>query len=60
VHLLEQEASIAAATRNNHDKPAFNEIMNELSPYIGPYRPDSWRGPQDAVAKVFYRWRAED
>jgi hypothetical protein len=60
VHLLEQEASIAAATRNNHDKPAFTEIMNELSPYIGPYRPDSWRGPQDAVAKVFYRWRAED
>jgi cyclase len=60
VHLLEQEASIAATTRNNHDQPAFTEIMNELSPYIGPYRPDSWRGPQDAVAKVFYRWRAED
>ena len=60
VHLLEQEASIAAATRDDHDKPVFAEIMNELSPYIGPYRPGSWRGPQDAVAKAFYQWRAED
>src|SRR3712207_6940402 len=30
VHLLEQDASIAEATRGNHHKPAFTEIMNEL------------------------------
>jgi cyclase len=60
VHLLEQDASMAEATRNNHDKPAFSKIMDDLSPYVSPYRADTWHGPQDAVAKVFYRWRAED
>ncbi|MDZ5442256.1 TcmI family type II polyketide cyclase [Micromonospora sp. 4G57] len=61
VHLLEQDAAIAEATRNNHDdKPVFAKIMEELSPYISPYNPDAWHGPQDAVANVFYRWRAED
>jgi cyclase len=60
VHLLEQEASIAEATRRNHDEPAFARIMDDLSPHISPYRPDTWSGPQDAVAKEFYRWRAED
>jgi len=60
VHLLEQDASFAEAARHNHDKPAFAKIMEELGPYIGPYRPETWRGPKDAVAKVFYRWRAED
>ncbi|MCW3816914.1 TcmI family type II polyketide cyclase [Micromonospora sp. DR5-3] len=60
VHLLEQDASLAEATRHNHDKPAFSKVMEDLSPYISPYRPDLWRGPQDSVAKPYYRWRAED
>lgn len=60
VHLVEQDAAVAEAVRHNHEKPAFAKIMEELSPYVSPYRPDAWRGPQDSVARPFYRWQAED
>ncbi|ASW52945.1 TcmI family type II polyketide cyclase [Plantactinospora sp. KBS50] len=60
VHLLEQRAAAAAATRESHDRPAFAKIMEDLSPYVGPYRPEAWQGPEDSVATPFYRWRAED
>ncbi|MEU3453493.1 TcmI family type II polyketide cyclase [Micromonospora sp. NPDC006766] len=60
VHLLEQDTSVAESLRHHHHKPAFSKVMEELSPYISPYRPDRWHGHQDSLAKVFYRWRAED
>ena len=61
VHLLEQETSAAEATRDRHgDKPAFGKVMQDLGPYIEPYRPEKWQGPQDSLATVFYRWQAQD
>jgi cyclase len=62
VHLLEQDKAMAEATRRNHEshRPAFSKIIDDLSPYLSPYRPDNWQSPRDSVAKVFYRWRAED
>ncbi|BCJ57676.1 TcmI family type II polyketide cyclase [Micromonospora endophytica] len=60
LHVLEQTDASFAAVRENHDTPAFAKIMEDLSPYVSAYSPDTWRGPEDAVAKVFYRWRAED
>lgn len=61
LHLVERtDAAFADAVQQSHDKPAFAKIMNDLSPYISAYSPETWRGPQDAVAKEFYRWRAED
>ncbi|WP_405089798.1 TcmI family type II polyketide cyclase [Micromonospora sp. NBC_01392] len=61
VHLLEQESSAAEATRDQHaDTPTFDKVRRELGPYVEPYRPDLCRGPQDQVATVFYRWRAQD
>jgi cyclase len=60
LHLLERtDASFGDAIRKNHDQPAFAKIMDDLSPFISAYNPDSWRSPEDAVAKVFYRWRAD-
>ena len=58
LHLLERidDASLADAI---HDNPAFVKIMDDLSPYISAYSPDAWRSPEDAVAKEFYRWRAD-
>ncbi len=59
LHLLERtDASFASAMRQGHGKPAFAKIMDDLSPFINAYNPDSWRSPEDAVAKVFYHWRA--
>lgn len=60
VHLLEQDAAAAEATRRHHGSPAFARVMQDLSPYLGPYRPERWRGPKDSLATVFYRWRAQD
>lgn len=62
LHLLERrdDTELAGAMRQAHQKPAFTKVMNDLSPYLSPYRPESWRGHEDAVAKEFYRWRAPD
>lgn len=60
LHLLERtDASFADAVRQGHDKPAFAKIMEDLSPFISAYSPETWRSPEDAVAKEFYRWRAD-
>jgi len=62
VHLLEQDKVKAAAVRQNHEshRPAFAKIMNALSPYLSPYRPEKWQTPRDSVATVFHRWQAPD
>lgn len=60
LHLLERDGPFTDAVKKNHDQPAFAQIMEDLRPYIDAYNPESWRGPADAVAKEFYRWRAGD
>ncbi|MEU5942242.1 TcmI family type II polyketide cyclase [Micromonospora sp. NPDC047548] len=61
VHLLERtDEAFADATGHDHHQPAFAKIMAELSPFISPYNPDTWRGHQDSVANEYYRWRADD
>jgi cyclase len=62
VHLLEQDKEMAATVRQDHEslKPAFAKVMEGLSPYVSPYRPQTWQTPKDSVANVFYRWQAED
>lgn len=62
LHLLARgdDAAFAGAMRQAHQNPAFRKVMNDLSPYLSPYHPESWRGHEDAVAKEFYRWRAPD
>ncbi|WP_346533762.1 TcmI family type II polyketide cyclase [Micromonospora sp. DPT] len=61
VHLLERtDAAAADGAGQDHEQPVFAKIMAELSPYISPYNPEAWRGPEDSVAHEFYRWQAED
>jgi len=62
VHLLQQDPVAAEQTRRRHQEyePAFTKIMEDLSPYLSPYRPEVWETPKDSVATPFYRWRAED
>ncbi|AHH97477.1 hypothetical protein BC739_007843 [Kutzneria viridogrisea] len=60
LHLMERtDASLARAVQDNHGKPAFAKIVDDLSPFISAYNPQSWRSPVDAVAKEFYRWRVD-
>lgn len=60
LHLLEYSTlpSVEARTRS-HEEPAFGKLMAELSPFVSHYSPN-WRSHEDAVAKVFYSWQAED
>jgi cyclase len=62
VHLLEQDPVKGAEVRANHEshRPAFAKIMQDLSPYVGPYDPEKWQTPRDSVARVFHRWQADD
>jgi hypothetical protein len=61
LHLMERtDAAVAQGLGQNHHTPAFARVMEELSPYTSPYNPDTWHGPQDSVAKEFYRWQADD
>lgn len=61
LHLLERgdDAAFAAAMRRAHQDPAFTRMLAGLRPYLSPYRPESWRSHEDAVAREFYRWRAD-
>jgi cyclase len=60
VHLMERtDVAVAEGMGRNHHTPAFAKVMEELSPYTSQYSPDTWRGPQDAMAKEFYRWKAD-
>jgi hypothetical protein len=60
LHLMERtDAAVTEGMGQSHHAPAFAKVMEELSPYTSAYNPDTWRGPQDAVAKEFYRWRAD-
>jgi cyclase len=48
----------AEALRRAPQLPAFRQISADLSRYIRPYDEATWRSPQDAVAREFYRWSA--
>ncbi len=61
LHVMQRTDEAAAKPMGqNHHAPAFAKIMEDLSPYVSALSPDTWRGPQDSVAKEFYRWRAVD
>jgi cyclase len=38
--------------------PSFVKISADLSQFISPYDPETWRSPKDAMAARFYRWPA--
>ena len=44
-----------AAARSH---PLFQQVSDDLRPYINAYDPQTWRSPADAVATPFYRWNA--
>ncbi|GIF52182.1 polyketide synthesis cyclase [Asanoa ferruginea] len=61
VHLMERtDQAVAEGLGQNHHAPAFTKIIEDLSPYVAPYNPEKWRGPQDSMAKPFYSWKASD
>jgi cyclase len=58
LHVIDFDQDPAQALRQAQDLPGFRQISADLRPYISPYDEKTWRTPQDAVAKQFYRWSA--
>jgi cyclase len=58
LHVIEFDGDPEAALESARHLPAFRKISEDLRPFISPYNPATWRGPQDAVATEFYRWHA--
>jgi cyclase len=58
LHVIDFDLDPGEALRKGAQLPGFRKISDDLKPYIKPYDPQTWRTPQDAVAKQFYRWSA--
>lgn len=56
LHLIEADAPPGPRVADHSGHPEFREISERLSPYVAAYDPATWRGPQDAMAREFYRW----
>ncbi len=50
------EDSGSAAVEEARTHPLFQQISDDLKPFIGAYDPATWRGPADAMAARFYHW----
>jgi cyclase len=57
-HLVESSDGLSKDLAHVRDNPFFKELGGQLSEYISPYDPATWRGPRDAMATSFYRWQA--
>lgn len=58
LHLMDLEGDAASALRRAQELPGFHDVSARLRPFIEPYDPETWRSPQDALAREFYRWDA--
>jgi cyclase len=58
LHVVDFHADAGAAMRKGPTLPGFKRISDDLRAYISPYDPATWRSPQDAMAREFYRWGA--
>ena len=58
MHLMDLEDGASESLRRAVELPEFHEVSARLRPYVEAYDPATWRYPQDALAREFYRWDA--
>jgi len=58
-HHVEFAGDPAGAMRLARERSDFARLSEELSPYVHPFDPQTWRSPADAMAGRFYSWQAE-
>ncbi|MFD3455446.1 TcmI family type II polyketide cyclase [Streptomyces sp. NPDC058691] len=56
LHLVEADRPPGPEVARHKDHPAFRDISEQLSSFVLPYNPETWREPKDAMAREFYRW----
>jgi cyclase len=57
-HLVEADTPIGTNLANVRENPLYVDLSKRLDEFIKPYDPQTWRGPQDAMATGFYSWQA--
>lgn len=57
-HLIEAPADVRPGLSRVREDPLFTDINTKLAELVRPYDPQTWRGPDDAMAQRFYHWRA--
>ena len=55
-HYVEFAGDAGEALAAARDRDDFRRLSDELSPYVTPYDPVTWRSPADAMARQFYSW----
>lgn len=56
-HLIESGADLRPKLAEVREHPLFTDVNTRLAEHVTAYDP-GWRGPQDAMAREFYRWQA--
>ncbi|MFI9584664.1 TcmI family type II polyketide cyclase [Streptomyces sp. NPDC052236] len=59
MHMIESEMPPGPAIAKVAEHPVFRDISDQLTAYVSPYDPETWRSPKDAMAREFYRWDRE-
>lgn len=55
-HLIESDQDLRPALAEHRTHPLFTGVSQRLAAHVTAYDP-GWRGPADAMAEEFYRWR---
>lgn len=58
LHVVDFREDATRSLDRATELPGFRQISQNLRPYIRAYDEATWKKPQDAVAKEFYRWTA--
>ncbi|MFI1205505.1 TcmI family type II polyketide cyclase [Streptomyces sp. BHT-5-2] len=59
LHLIESDAPPGPEIAKVHGHPEFRSVSRRLSAYVSAYDPETWRSPEDAMARQFYRWERD-
>jgi cyclase len=58
IHLLETKRDSRAMLDEVRRDPEFKRVSERLDPFVRPYL-DTWRSPQDALARCFYTFEPQ-
>ena len=59
MHWIASDQEVRRPLAEVRDHPLFRDINERLGAHISAYAPETWRGPEDAMAREFYTWSAE-
>ncbi|NUS13140.1 MAG: TcmI family type II polyketide cyclase [Streptomyces sp.] len=59
MHYIAAEEEVRRPLAEVREHPLFTDVNERLAAHIAAYDPQTWRGPEDAMAHEFYTWQAD-